>query len=181
MHKRVKIENDKVVGNSYYGQVSDDSAEVVTNWVAPNDYPISFYHNNTSKPVTSLVGDIAYEDWSYILSPINVIKDALYEMQAKERHVNQLGSFDVSGVTVTLHDRDDYNNIMNLDFTGDDPYKVSNNVWIEPESDRALLKANATAFVKAAFRVERDDNAVVNALTTIDELKDYYVTKYGAY
>lgn len=180
MHKRAKVKNGKV-GISYYGQDSNDSVEVITNWVAPTDYPISFYHNNTSKPVTSLVGGIAYEDWSYILSPINVIKDALYEMQAKERHVNQLGSFDVSGVTVTLHDRDDYNNIMNLDFTGDDPYKVSNNVWIEPESDRALLKANATAFVKSAFRVERDDNAIVNALTTIDELKDYYVTKYGAY
>ncbi|HHZ69826.1 MAG TPA: hypothetical protein EYN54_06010 [Methylococcaceae bacterium] len=181
MHKRVKIENDKVVGNSYYGQVSDDSAEVVTNWVAPNDYPISFYHNNTSKPVTSLVGDIAYEDWSYILSPINVIKDALYKMQAKERHVNQLGVFDVNGVTVTLQDRDDYPNIMNLDLTGDDPYKVSDNVWIESDSDRALLKTSANDFVKAAFIIERDDNAVVNALTTIDELKDYYVTKYGAY
>jgi len=181
MHKRVKIENDKIVGNSYYGQVSDDSAEVVTNWVAPTDYPISFYHNNTSKPVTSLVGGIAYEDWSYILSPINVIKDALYEMQAKERHVNQLGSFDVSGVTVTLQDRHDYPNIMTLSLTEDDPYKVSDNVWVESEADKTLLQVTATEYIKAAFIIERNDNAIVNALTTIDELKDYYVTKYGAY
>ncbi len=180
MHKRAKIKNGKV-GNSYYGQDSNDSVKVITNWEPPTDYPVSFYHNNTNTPVTSLIDGVAYEDWSYILSPINIIKDVLYNMQAKERHVNQLGVFDVNGVTVTLQDRDDYDNIMNLDLTGDDPYKVSNNVWIESESDRGVLKTNANDFVKAAFIIERDDNAVVNALTTIDELKDYYVTKYGAY
>ena len=181
MHKRVKIENDKIVGNSYYGQVSDDSAEVVTNWVAPTDYPISFYHNNTSKPVTTLAYGVASENWTYILLSVYPIKELLYTMQARERWSNQLGSFDVNGVTVTLQDRHDYPNIMKLSLTEDDPYKVSNNVWIESEADKTLLQVTATEYIKAAFIIERDDNAVVSALTTVDELKDYYVTKYGAF
>lgn len=180
MHKRARVKNGKVV-KLYYGPEDDRSVGVIVDWRKPTEYPVIFYTTNTNEPVSTVVGDEVHESWTYILHTVSAVKDILYSKHAKERHINQLGSFDVDGITVTLHDRDDYKNIVNLDVSGDDPYKVKNNVWIESEAGRTLLKAKANTFVKTAFIIERDDNSTVNALTTHDELKDYYTNKYGAF
>lgn len=172
--KHAKVRNGKIIDIIVGSAPADYDKEVIRQWVKPEDYPGEFYTTKSPEAIPYISGDEVHEDWAFELMSVEQIKDLIYNLQKEQRYKNQLGSFDVSGVTVTLVDRDDYKNIINLDLSVDDPYKVKNNVWIESDPDRTLLVANAKAHIREAFKTERDDNNTVNAMNDIEDLKVYF-------
>jgi len=167
-----KIENG-IVTDVVNGLKPDGYVLITNKTISPTEYPIDFYAKGSSEPLYTVVGKGIDENLEFILRPIEQIKDLIFDMQRVKRHKGQAGSFVSSGVTVKLIDREDISNIRGLDLSIDDPYKVRSNVWIEGvERDQLIIDANN--YIRPLFKAERDDNTLVDAMTTVDELKTYY-------
>ena len=170
--KYAKIKNGKVK-HVINGLAPADYVEVIQKWIAPTDYPVSFYVTGSNEPIVSVEGDEVHENWNFILKSVEAIKDDIYDSQKLTRHKKQLGTFMVGELPVTLTDREDSMIISSLD---NQPlrFKTGRNQWMTLTTPQVVaLKAAHRAHVQDAYDWEMNGNAEVTALTTHDELLAY--------
>jgi len=171
----VKIKDEEVI-DTVNGLKPDGYVDSIKDWEFPTAYPYFFYNNKTSAPIYTVIDGNAHEMWDFTLKPIEQIKSSIYGMNQVKRCKMQLGSFDFNGSTINLIDRDDANNINNIrTIVGNRIFKIGEYDWITlTPADIEPFKTSLDLYVQPSFDWEMEQYDLVNAMTTVDELKTYY-------
>ena len=170
------IKNGKIK-SVVVGLAPDDGVVIQQNWTQPEEYPSSFYVTETSQPLLSVVDGDVFEDWVFILKPLDVIKADIYAAQKVKRQKMQLGSFDFGGTAITLKDREDSLIISSLPEV-DTRYKVAQGAWVTlTGAEVAALKEAHRAHVQAAYDWEESANMAVHVLDSYTALENLYLQR----
>jgi len=140
----------------------------------PTAYPLEFYVTNPSNgPITTVEGDEAHDNWTFILMSVEQIKEVIYNAQKKIRDKMQAEPFNSNGSIITLRNEDDVRNIKLINVS-DNKFKIGKGLWVRTPSKLAQLKTDTDNHVKTSEDWEESGNALVDDMTTRDELKIYY-------
>lgn len=169
--KKAKIINGKI--NIINGMAPSDYLDVTQMWSIPTDYPIDFYLKGSNGPLVSFIDGKFEESWKFTLKNTEMIKDVIYDLLKKERSKRQKGPFTFDGATITLKNRSDAVDIALLSDTAKS-YKLGRGQWVTTPGKIIQLKNAVASHVQNSFDWEKEQNNLVETMTTIDELKTYF-------
>jgi len=164
---------DGIVIDVITGHVPSDYEPVLKQWVKPTDYPGLFYSTDSDKPRITIVDDEVHENWNFTLKSIELIKSAILDGLEKIRKEKQKLPFIFDDQEIILKNDNAVNRISALSNTAR-THKVKKRMWIKTPAKIMAFKSAVSDHVQSTNDWELEQSEIVEAMSTVDELKDYY-------